>query len=125
MSRFVETSQSALARGVRLFTSLTVQGFIVPCYLQIKVIPSLSNGLRIAGFFRDARASILKEDDNHDKSFFILYRSEVNLKVVSEHYSHLFFFRVETQRICGVSETAYNKYGIYSRNLRIPEISLQ
>ena len=53
MRRYFETSESVIIGKERIVFPVNKSGYLVPCSLMIKVLPTLDEGIRVVGFLKD------------------------------------------------------------------------
>lgn len=80
MKRYFETSESRVIGKERLVFPINKAGYLVPCSLMIKVLPTLDEGIRIVGFLKDientntngGKDADLDQEENVIKSLLII-----------------------------------------------------
>jgi len=63
MKRYFETSEPKVIGVERLVFPVNKAGFMVPCTLMIKVLPTLDEGIRVVGFLKDVENGVSLSKD--------------------------------------------------------------
>jgi hypothetical protein len=63
MRRYFETSEKRVIGEERLVFPVNKAGYLVPCTLMIKVLPTLDEGIRVVGFLKDVENGVSLNKD--------------------------------------------------------------
>lgn len=73
MLSYFDKDKGKAMNNERMVYSMSKDGYIIPCTLLIKVLPSLFDGIQIVGFLKEKESeNILDEDKKHEDNY-ILY----------------------------------------------------
>ena len=75
MKNYFETAKNKAIGIERVVFPVTKQGYLIPCTLMIKVLPSLKEGLKIVGFLTELErdAGNLPDDVDKNKLHYLMY----------------------------------------------------
>ncbi|KRX01222.1 hypothetical protein PPERSA_05622 [Pseudocohnilembus persalinus] len=122
IDHYMDTSQPIIIGKETLLFPVNKDGYIVPSYLLIKILPNLEDGMQFVGF--------LKEQDEQ-----YTYPYE---QIVDSDTTHYLIYKTDgMQNIVGMTQSVYEMYGIhviltnenstmskeFSLDLIIPEIN--
>ena len=83
MRRYFESSEKRVIGEERVVFPVNKAGYMVPCTLMIKVLPTLDDGIRVVGFLKDIEngAALHKdlEIDNEDNVKILIKTKEIDL----------------------------------------------
>ena len=99
MRSYFETSESRVLGMERLVFPLTKKGYVVPCTLMIKILPDLTNGVRLVGFLNEV------ENENHFTK---------NVDFESEEKVHYIVYSGDTGAIHGFTQSCKKDFGLPS-----------
>jgi PAS domain S-box-containing protein len=99
MRNYFETSESKIMGMERLVFPLTKKGYVVPCTLMIKVLPDLTNGVRLVGFLNEV------ENENGFTK---------NTEFENEEKVHYIVYSGDTGAIHGFTNTCKKDFGLIS-----------
>jgi len=99
MRNYFETSESKVLGLERLVFPLTKKGYVVPCTLMIKVLPDLTNGVRLVGFLNEV------ENENGFTK---------NVEFENEEKVHYIVYSGDTGAIHGFTQTCKKDFGLIS-----------
>jgi len=99
MRSYFETSESKVLGLERLVFPLTKKGYVVPCTLMIKVLPDLTNGVRLVGFLNEV------ENENGFTK---------NAEFENEEKVHYIVYSGDTGAIHGFTQTCKKDFGLIS-----------
>lgn len=81
MRNYFETSEAHIIGQERNVFPINRKGYMVPCTLMIKVLPTLDDGIKMVGFLKDIEkeSGFLKGDfDTEETVHYIMYGGEGN-----------------------------------------------
>lgn len=99
MRNYFETSESKIMGMERLVFPLTKKGYVVPCTLMIKVLPDLTNGVRLVGFLNE-----IENENGFTK----------NTEFENEEKVHYIVYSGDTGAIHGFTQTCKKDFGLIS-----------
>jgi PAS domain S-box-containing protein len=85
MKRYFETSEPHVIGVERLMFPTNKSGYMVPCTLMIKVLPTLDEGIRVVGFLKDVEngGSLAKDLDlDHEENVIPLSNLKLNVGIL-------------------------------------------
>lgn len=86
VGHYLETSVPRAIGSERFVTPNNADGFLVPCILMIKVLPSLDDGLQFVGFIKEKDEYYCKPykrmGDEEIVNHYLIYKFEQNMTIV-------------------------------------------
>lgn len=99
MKNYFESSEPVVMGQERIVFPINKGGYLVPCSLMIKILPTLDDGIRVVGFLKDLEGENISGKghglENEDNVHYIMYAGD-NLAV------------------CGISQSCHTSFGIPS-----------
>lgn len=115
MKNYFETSQPKIIGLEREVFPINKKGYMVPSTLMVKVLPTLSEGIRMVGFLKDIEkdSGFNKADfDTDEKVHYIMYGGELS-HIHGVTHSCKIDFGISSNLVSG-SESAANEFTIDS-----------
>jgi len=110
LKRYLGTSQARVMNIERLVFPINKKGYLVPCTLMIKVLPNLSEGIRIVGFLREVEGNDAENETNkmnqQDND------NEDEKGTENDQKAHYIMYDGETAIIYGITEGFHHDFGI-------------
>ena len=69
--RYFEKDKGTAMNVERTVYAMNKDGYVIPCTLLIKVVPSLTDGIQTIGFLKEKETEL--DEDHHKEDCYVLY----------------------------------------------------